>query len=104
MDYCTLQNKCKNGTPLNDDDIWWMKDLHIAYMLGMTIHNKQNKIRVARMVAAAVTTTTTATSNNANNSISSSGTLADLSTSTLINANEITASKSIFYYFTALLQ
>lgn len=44
IDYPALQNKSKSGSPLNDYDIWRMKDLHNAYLLGMTIRKRQEKI------------------------------------------------------------
>ena len=85
MDYCALQNKSKSGSSLNNYGIWWMKDLHNAYLLGMTIPKRQDKIRAIRKVATAASATTTTTSNIANNSISSSAISADLSSSTSIN-------------------
>ena len=36
-----------------DDDIRRMKELYNAYLLGMSIYNRQNKINAARKVAAA---------------------------------------------------
>jgi len=91
-DYRTLKKRFDTpGSYLNDNDIRRMKELYDPYLLGMTIYNKQNKIRSARKAAAAAATTT-ATSNVANNSISSSATSVDSSTSTSINVNEITAS------------
>jgi hypothetical protein len=74
-----------------DDDIRRMKDLHYSFQLGVSIHNRQNKINANRKVAAATATAATtaaaaiATSNVMNTSISSSA-------STLINGNEIMAS------------
>jgi hypothetical protein len=74
-----------------DDDIRRMKDLHYSFQLGVSIHNRQNKINAARKVAAATATAATtataaiATSNVTNTSISSSA-------STSINGNKITAS------------
>ncbi len=74
-----------------DDDIRQMKDLHYSFQLGMSIHNRQNKINAARKVAAATATAATtaaaaiATSNVMNTSISSSA-------STSINGNKNTAS------------
>ncbi len=73
-----------------NDDIRRMKDLHYSFHLGVSIHNRQNKINVARKVAAATATAATtaaaaiATSNVTNTSISSSA-------STWINGNKITA-------------
>jgi hypothetical protein len=79
----------------DDDDIQRMKDLYNAYLLGMSIRNRQKKINATRKVAApAVATTasaaaaaaaTIATSNVTNTSISTSA-------STSINGNKITAS------------
>ncbi len=94
IDYCALKTKIDYPDSCHDDeDIWRMKDLHNAFLLGKTFHNKQNKIRAARKVAAtAAAAAPTATSNVANTSISSYSTSADSSASTSINANEITAS------------
>jgi hypothetical protein len=85
-----------------------MKDLHNVFLLGMSIHNRKNKINAARKVAAAAAAAATtaaaaaataaaaaaaiATSNVANNSLSSYATSVDSSASTSINCNEITAS------------
>jgi hypothetical protein len=70
----------------DDDDIRWMQDLHNVFLLGKSIHNRQQKINAARKAAAAATATTTAaaiaTSNIANTSISSYATSADSSAST----------------------
>jgi hypothetical protein len=86
--YCALKKRIDTPGSLHyDDDIRRMKDLHNAYLLGMTICKRQNKIRAARKVAAAAVANT-ATSNVANNSISSSATFADSSTSTSVNANK----------------
>ena len=41
------------GSYLNNNDIWRMKELYNAYLLGMSIYNRQNKINAARKVAAA---------------------------------------------------
>jgi hypothetical protein len=87
-----------------DDNIPRMKDLHDVDLLGMSIHNRQNKINAARKVApattaaaattatAAATAATIATSNVANTSISSYAISVDSSASTSINVNKITAS------------
>ena len=78
-----------------DDDIRRMKELYNAYLLGMSIYNRQNKINAARKVAAAAiaaaasaaaAAATIATSNVTNTFISST------SASTSINGNNITAS------------
>jgi hypothetical protein len=94
IDNHALKRKIDNPNSCHDDDdIRRMKDLHNAFLLGKTIHSKQNKIQDARKVAAtAATATATATSNVANTSISSYSTSADSSASTSINANKITAS------------
>jgi hypothetical protein len=43
IDYCALKRKIDNPDSCHDDDdIWQMKDLHNAFLLGKTIHNKQN--------------------------------------------------------------
>jgi hypothetical protein len=96
-DYCALKRKIGNcNSSHDDDDIWWMKDLHNVYLLGKTICNRQQKINATRKVAAAAAaaaaTTTIATSSVANTSISSYATSVDSSASTLINGNKITAS------------
>jgi hypothetical protein len=97
-DYCALNIKIDNpDSRHDDDDIRWIKDLHNVFLLGMSIHNRQNKINAARKVIAAATTAATAaaaiaTSNIENTSISSYATTADSSASTLINCNKITAS------------
>jgi len=93
--YQALKKRIDNPNSLHDDhDVRRMTELKDAYQFALTIHSRKNKIRAARKVAAAATTaaTATATSNVENNSISSSATLVDLSTSTSINVNEITAS------------
>jgi hypothetical protein len=90
--YQALKKRIDNPNSLHDDDdIQRMTELKDAFLLGGNIINRQSKIRSARKAAAA-SATVTATFNVANNSISLSATSADLSTSTLINVNEITAS------------
>jgi hypothetical protein len=97
-DYHTLKRKIDNPNSRHDnDDIRWMKDLHNVFLLGMSIHNRQNKINAARKVIAAAAATATAiaaiaTSNVANTSISSYNTSVDSSAFTSINGNKITAS------------
>jgi hypothetical protein len=89
--YLALKKRIGNPDSRHyDDDIWWMKDLHNVYLLGMSICNRQKKINAARKVAsaAAAAAAAIATSNVANISISSYAT----SASTLINGNKITAS------------
>jgi hypothetical protein len=93
--YCALKWRIDNPDSRHDnDDIWWMKDLHNVFLLGTAIHNRQNKINSAHRVAAATATATAATaaataaiatSNATNTSISSSA-------STSKNGNKITAS------------
>ncbi len=90
--YYNLKKRIDNPDSCHDnDDIQQMKDLHDVYLLGVSIHNRQNKINATRKVAAAAATTATtaaaaiATSNVTNTSISSSA-------STSINGNKITAS------------
>jgi hypothetical protein len=92
--YYALKKRIDNPVSLHDiDDIRQMKVLHYSFQLGVSIHNRHNKINAARKVAAAAATAATAattaaaaiaTSNVTNTSISSSA-------STLINGNEITA-------------
>jgi hypothetical protein len=97
-DYCTLKRKIDNPDSCHDDDdIWQMKELHNVFLLGMSIHNRQNMINAARKVittaaAAATAAAAIATSNVANTSISSYATSVDSSAFTLINGNKITAS------------
>ena len=74
-----------------------MKDLHNVFLMGMNIHNRQNKINTSRKVAAAAAAAaaaaTTATFNLANTSnIMTTNTSISTFASTLINGNEITAS------------
>ena len=60
-----------------DDDIWRMKDLYNAFLLGKSIRNSQNKINAACKVAVASATAasaTIATSNVTNTLILFSGT------------------------------
>ena len=90
--YLALKKRIGNpNSRHDDDDIRRMKDLHNAFLLGMTFRNRQNKINAARKVAATAATAATtapaaiATSNVTNTSISSPA-------STLINGNKITAS------------
>ena len=90
--YRAMKKRIDNPDSLNDnDDIRRMKDLHYSFQLGVSIHNRQNKINAAHKVAAATATAATtataaiATSNVTNTSISSSA-------STSINGNKITAS------------
>jgi hypothetical protein len=93
--YCALKWRIDNpDSHHDDDDIWQMKDLHNVFLLGMAIHNRQNKInaacKVAAVTATAAAATTAATAaiatfNTTNTSISSSA-------STPINGNKITAS------------
>jgi hypothetical protein len=99
--YLALKWRIDNPNSHHDnDDIRWMKDLHDAFLLGMAIRRRQNKINATRKVAsaaaaaaAATATAAITTSNIANTSIISSyATSADSSASTLINRNEITAS------------
>ncbi len=85
--YSALKRKIDNPDSHHyDDDIRRMKDLHYSFQLGVSIHNRQNKINAARKVAAATATAATtaaaaiATSNVTNTSIPSSA-------STLINGN-----------------
>ncbi len=92
-DYCALKRKIDNPNSRHDDDnVWRMKDLHDVFLLGNSIHNRQNKINADCKVAAAAAATATAISNIANTSTSSYATLADLYASTSINVNDITAS------------
>jgi hypothetical protein len=89
--YRALKWRIDNPDSCHDDnDIQRMKDLQNVFLLGMAIHNRQNKINAARKVAAATATAAAATaaiatSNATNTSISSSA-------STLVNGNKITAS------------
>ncbi len=40
--YCALKKRIDNpNSRHDDDDIWWMKDLHDDYLLGKTICNMQ---------------------------------------------------------------
>jgi hypothetical protein len=57
----------------DDDDIRRMQDLHNVFLLGKSIHNRQQKINAARKAAAAAAAAAAAiaTSNVANTSISS---------------------------------
>jgi hypothetical protein len=86
----------KKRIGLDDDDIWQMKDLHNAYLLGDAIRTRQKKINAARKVAATAAAVTAAAANAASNvsntSISIYANSVESSTSTLINANKITAS------------
>jgi hypothetical protein len=96
--YLALKKRIDNPNSCHDnDDIRWMKNLHNVFLLGMAIHNRNNKINAARKVAAAAAAAATAataiaTSNIANTSISSYATSVDSSASTSINRNKITAS------------
>ncbi len=45
----------------DNDEIWRMQDLHNVFLLGKSIHNRQQKINAARKAAAAATATATAT-------------------------------------------
>jgi hypothetical protein len=41
--YCTLKWRIDNpNSPHDNDDIWWMKDLHNVFLLGISIHNRKN--------------------------------------------------------------
>jgi hypothetical protein len=97
--YRTLKWRIDNPNSCHDDDdIWRMQDLHNVFLLGKSIHDRQQKINAACKAAAAAATTAAAaaaaiaTSNIANTSISSYATSVDSSASTLINDNKITAS------------
>ncbi len=47
-DYCALKKRSNTlGSILNDCDIWQMKDLHPAFLLGMLTEKKQGKIQAA---------------------------------------------------------
>ena len=70
--YRALKKRIDNPSRY-DDDIWRMKELYNAYLLGMSIYNRQNKINAARKVAAAAAATI-ATSNVTNTLILFSGT------------------------------
>jgi hypothetical protein len=51
--YRALKKRIDNPDSCHyDDNIPQMKDLHDVYLLGMSIHNRQNKINAARKVAA----------------------------------------------------
>ena len=93
-DYQALKKRIDNNNPRHHDaDIWRMKDLKDAYLLGVIIINRQKKIRAARKVAttavaaanAATAAIPVATATSVDSSMSTS-------TSTLINVNKITAS------------
>ena len=75
--YRALKKRIDNPSRY-DDDIWRMKELYNAYLLGMSIYNRQNKINAARKVAAAAATIATFnlanTSNVTNTLILFSGT------------------------------
>jgi hypothetical protein len=92
--YCALKWRIDNPDSCHDNDnIRRMKDLHNVFLLGMSIHNRKNKINAARKVAAAAAAAAAiATSNFANTSISSYATSVYSSASTSINGNKITAS------------
>ncbi len=63
-DYRTLKRKINNPNSCHDDDdVRRMKDLHDVFLLGKSIHNRQNKINATRKVAAAAAAATTAISN-----------------------------------------
>jgi hypothetical protein len=93
-DYCALKKRSNNlGSILNDRDIWRMKDLHPAFLLGKSIQKKQGKIQAARKAAAANAFAATAASSNVvNTSISSTAAPADSFTSSTTTANKIRAS------------
>ncbi len=58
--YCALKRKIDNPNSRHyHDDIRRMKDLHYSFQLGVSIHNRQNKINAARKVAAATATAAT---------------------------------------------
>jgi len=93
-DYCALKKRSNMpGSIFNDRDIWRMKDLHPAFLLGMSIKKKQGKIRAACKAAAANASAATAASFNAvNTSISFTAALTDSSTSSSTTANRNRAS------------
>jgi hypothetical protein len=91
--YLTLKWRIDNPDSCHDDeDIRRMKDLHNVFLLGMSIHNRKNKINATRKVAAAASAAAAAiaTSNIASTSVSSHATSVNSSASTLINGNKIT--------------
>jgi hypothetical protein len=93
--YRALKWRIDNPDSCHDnDDIRRMQDLHNVFLLGKSIHNRQQKINAARKAAAAAAAAATAiaTSNVANTSKSSYVISVDSSASTSINCNKITAS------------
>ena len=44
-DYCALKKRSNTpGSILNNCNIWQMNDLHLAFLLGNSIQNRQGKI------------------------------------------------------------
>jgi hypothetical protein len=91
--YLALKKRIGNpNSRHDDDDIRRMKDLHNAFLLGMTIRNRQNKINAARKAALALAADRAclAVLDGASSNITNTSILSSASTS--INGNEITAS------------
>ena len=58
ISYQALQFKAKLGSFLNDNKIWWMKDLEPSYQQWLVILIKQKKIWATCPAAAASSATT----------------------------------------------
>ncbi len=59
--YRALKWRIDNPDSRHDEDIQRMKDLHNVFLLGMAIHNRQNKINAACKIAAVTATAAAAT-------------------------------------------